>query len=264
MDIEQLAASASRVCANEFSNYLVGGNLCNAFALGEVGSASDFFLVGAPPEPGIGYPIITGHLLDSAGKPLVRIVRNALLENPGGCTRKSDPLRPGFEIADASGKTVLKVQTSLAGVGMVTTLEGEFFNQRGEIAASLAEGGLSSGKSPVRVAMGLTPTGFGMGMNLNPEALEAARWCLGSGGTIHRLQRGEISGQDLNLDGSLFIDATIRQCRLTGATLDFAFSGKINLADCQLHFDGKAAQIFRLAQLIMSQSPPITQLPGAS
>ncbi|MCJ7549986.1 MAG: hypothetical protein MUQ30_09930, partial [Anaerolineae bacterium] len=32
-----------------FNNYLIGGNVCNAFALGNLGSADDFFLVGAEP-----------------------------------------------------------------------------------------------------------------------------------------------------------------------------------------------------------------------
>jgi len=29
----------------KYNNYLVGGNICNAFALGDLGSTDDFFLV---------------------------------------------------------------------------------------------------------------------------------------------------------------------------------------------------------------------------
>jgi len=34
----------------KFNNYLIAGNVCDAFALGELGSQDDFFLVGAEPE----------------------------------------------------------------------------------------------------------------------------------------------------------------------------------------------------------------------
>lgn len=46
-------------------NYLIGGNVCNAFALGELGSTEDFFLVGAEPETDSGYPMLTENILDS-------------------------------------------------------------------------------------------------------------------------------------------------------------------------------------------------------
>ncbi|HWE04523.1 MAG TPA: hypothetical protein VG326_19110 [Tepidisphaeraceae bacterium] len=256
MSIEQSIESATRICAGDAGNYLVGGNLCNAFALGEVGSPDDFFLVGAPVDPGNGYPVITANLLDSTGKPLVRIVGNVIVDNPGKCVKTIAPFA-GYEVKTESGQSLLKVQTTyLQAAGQyVTALEGDFAGKRGETVAALGADGLSFGKSATRIAMGFTPAGFGMGMNLSPEMIEAAKWCLASGGMIHRVVRGEIADQELNLDGKLFIDATIRNCRLIGSSLDFAFSGKIHLDKSQIHFDGQAAQVFRLAQLLMAQAP---------
>jgi len=43
----------------KYNNYLVGGNICNAFALGDLGSTDDFFLVGAEPLDESNYPLLT-------------------------------------------------------------------------------------------------------------------------------------------------------------------------------------------------------------
>ena len=49
----------------KYNNYLIGGNLCNAFALGEIGSLDDFFIVGAEPDDESNYPLITANILVS-------------------------------------------------------------------------------------------------------------------------------------------------------------------------------------------------------
>jgi hypothetical protein len=41
-----------------YNNYLIAGNICNAFALGEIGSQDDFFLIGAEPEDESNYPFL--------------------------------------------------------------------------------------------------------------------------------------------------------------------------------------------------------------
>jgi hypothetical protein len=70
-----------------FNNYLIAGNICNAFALGEIGSKDDFFLLGAEPEDESNYPLLTGNILDSDGNVLFRLVRNVLGINPGHCSK---------------------------------------------------------------------------------------------------------------------------------------------------------------------------------
>lgn len=263
-DLEHTVNAASRICANTFCNYLIGGNVTNAFALGEVGSADDFFIVGAPPEEGVGYPLITANLLGAGGSPACRVVRNVLLENPAKCRRVVTEAG-GYEILDAAGNPLLKVQSTwLATAGQfVITLAGDFQNRKGDPSVSISAQGLSFGKAPVPMAIGFLPNAFGMGLNLRPDLLEAAKWCLTTGGAVHRVVRGDIADRDFNLDGNLFFDATLRNCRLTGSTLNFAFAGKINLAQSKIHLDGVAAQVFRLAQILMSQTPGIsTEITG--
>ena len=46
----------------KYNNYLVGGNVCNAFTLGDLGSTDDFFLVGAEPFYESNYPLLTGNI----------------------------------------------------------------------------------------------------------------------------------------------------------------------------------------------------------
>lgn len=93
-----------------YNNYLVGGNVCNAFALGDLGSPEDFFLVGAEPFDESNYPLLTGNILDSDGKVLCRLVRNMLVVNPGHCSKiLGDHI--GYEIHDGNGNLIFKVAT---------------------------------------------------------------------------------------------------------------------------------------------------------
>lgn len=100
----------NRFMLGQFNNYLIAGNVCNAFALGELGSQDDFFLVGAEPEEESSYPLLTGNILDSEGKVLFRLVRNVLFLNPGHCSRILGD-HVGYEIHDSSGVPILKVRT---------------------------------------------------------------------------------------------------------------------------------------------------------
>ncbi len=65
------------------NNYLVAGNLCNAFVLGELGSREDFYLMGTEPEDQSNYPVLNGTILDSQGNLLFRLAQNIIVENPG-------------------------------------------------------------------------------------------------------------------------------------------------------------------------------------
>ena len=71
------------IMPGQINNYLIAGNVCNAFVLGELGSRDDFFLVGAEPSTESNYPLLTGNILNSEGQVLFRLVRNVLTINPG-------------------------------------------------------------------------------------------------------------------------------------------------------------------------------------
>jgi hypothetical protein len=93
-----------------FNNYVLAGNLCNAFALGEIGSRDDFFLIGAEPPDESSYPLLTGNVLDSEGQLLFRLVRNVLTINPGNCSKIiGDQI--GYEIHDSAGALIFRVSS---------------------------------------------------------------------------------------------------------------------------------------------------------
>ena len=92
-----------------FNNYLVGGNLCNAFTVGSLGAADDFYLIAAEPSEESSYPLLTGNIIDSEGNLLCRLVRNVLTLNPGDCSKLlGDAI--GYEIHDAAGQFVFPVR----------------------------------------------------------------------------------------------------------------------------------------------------------
>jgi hypothetical protein len=65
-----------------FNNYLIGGNLTNAFCVGALGSTDDFFMIGAEPADESSYPLLTANVLDSEGQLLFRLVRNVITFQP--------------------------------------------------------------------------------------------------------------------------------------------------------------------------------------
>ena len=94
----------------KYNNYLIGGNVCNAFALGDLGSKEDFFLIGAEPFDESNYPQLTGNILDSDGNVLFRLARNMLVINPGHCSKILGD-HVGYEIHDGNGVLIFKVTT---------------------------------------------------------------------------------------------------------------------------------------------------------
>src|SRR5688500_9358493 len=125
--IRDAVARSKRLTENEFGNYLIGGYLCNAFVLGEIGASDDFFIVGAPSTDVDSYPILTGNLLDAEGLPLFRLVQNVLMVNPRDCSKiRGEHI--GFSIADGDGHHVLDVETTWdrESLRYVTTLRGTF------------------------------------------------------------------------------------------------------------------------------------------
>jgi hypothetical protein len=160
----------------KYNNYLIGGNVCNAFALGELGSTNDFFLVGAEPAGESNYPILTGNVLDSEGNVLFRLVRNMLVINPGHCSKiLSDYI--GYEIHDGNRHLILKVETRFQKLPnfdeecFVTTITANFFDQHGSLVFEAHSGGGNERiESRVKSAFGFTG-GFGLVQGMTEEEM---------------------------------------------------------------------------------------------
>ena len=145
----------------KYNNYLVGGNICNAFAIGELGSTDDFFLIGAEPKDESNYPLLSGNILDSEGKVLFRLVRNMLIINPGHCSKiLSDHI--GYEIHDSQGNMILKVATRFEKLPkeeedcFVTTISANFFDKNGNLVFKAQSGKNESIESNIQSGFGFS------------------------------------------------------------------------------------------------------------
>lgn len=243
-----------------FNNYLVGGNVCNAFALGDLGSTDDFFLVGAEPIGESNYPLLTGNILDSEGNVLFRLVKNMLVINPGHCSKiLSDHV--GYEIHDGNGHLIFKVQTRferLSGEStecFVTTISANFFNRAGELVFHASSGNQDERiESQVKCAFGFSES-FGFVQGMSDDEMNVARFMLSSRGSIHKLITGPVTAQELSLDGAAIYNAQISGCKVALTTGEFAIYGTSNkFLDCQFDFSGPAASIRDLVIEIMKSS----------
>ena len=116
--------------------FRVHGRPVGDFAVGDVGSADDFFLVGTTDEDASGYPLLTGTLIGTDGNVLCRLWRNRLTDNPGRCTKSFGP-GAGYEIRDAPGAVVLRVETEheAGASAFITRLTGTFTDRAGRVVA---------------------------------------------------------------------------------------------------------------------------------
>ncbi len=244
----------------EFNNYLIAGNVCNAFALGELGSTDDFFLVGAEPEDESNYPLLTGNILDSEGNVLFRLVRNVLVINPGHCSRILGD-HVGYEIHDGDDVTIFKTQTlfeTLPGEEeemFVTTLGGTFYNKHGELVFSA-----NSGEQDERIEANVKFTfgfrgGFGLVRGMSEEELDFARMVLTSRGAIHEAVRGHLDSKEFTLDGKALIEAKITNCKVNVKKGDFDTYGKCIFENNEFVFHGAAANIRNLVLALEKQAP---------
>ncbi|UVT21141.1 MAG: hypothetical protein H8K03_04275 [Nitrospira sp.] len=233
----------------KFNNYLVAGNICNAFALGELGSTEDFFLVGAEPPDESSFPLLTGNLLDSDGKVLFRLVRNILMINPGHCSKViGDHI--GYEIHDSNGVQILKVATRFEKLPgnlpecYVTTMSVNCFDKSGKLVFKGQSGEEDEHiESSVKSLFGLDQT-FGAVQGFTDEELEMARAMLLSGGRIHKVLSGSIQGQDICLDGVALNNAHIDNCNISVSSTDFMFIGKSSsFSNSRFQFIGGASLI---------------------
>ena len=240
----------------QFNNYLVGGNICNAFALGDLGSEDDFFLIGSEPFGESNYPLLTGNILNSDGEILFRLVRNMLVINPGQCSKiLSDHV--GYEIHDGNGHLIFKVSTKFEKLPdsdeecFITTISANFFNKSGELVFKAHSGDENERiESSVKSAFGFSG-GFGLVQGLNEDEMNMARAMLSSGGAIHRVLTGDIQKEEISLDGAAILNANINECTVNVTTGEFIILGKENnFSNCSFTFGGAAKNIRQLiAQL---------------
>ena len=205
-----------------YNNYVLAGNLCNAFALGSIGAADDFFLVGAEPPDESSYPLLTGTLLDSEGNVLFRLIRNSLTINPGHCSKIVGD-HVGYEIHDSAGELVFKVETRFTQPQgfdeecWVTTLAGTFYDRLGNVVFRAHSGEEEHLEAHGKGAFGFSG-GFGIVMGLTEPEVEVARVALMTQGSVHEVIKGELKDVAFDLDGKAIIDATVTNCTINIST----------------------------------------------
>jgi len=241
--------------AGRFNNYLVGGNLCNAFVVGSLGAPDDFFLIAAEPSEESSYPLLTGNIIDSEGNLLCRLERNILTLNPGDCSKLlGDAI--GYEIHDAAGQFVLRINTrffNVEGVGesYVTTIEGQFFDKTGAVVfdASSDEDGPRL-VANTKLALGFAAGGgFGLVQDYAEEELEIARIALATGGTVYEALRGVVDGIEFSLDGKALLNAVVANCHIHVKTGNWEMSG-CALTNDEFDFEDEAAKIKWLVEQV--------------
>ncbi len=237
------------IMPGKYNNYFVGGNICNAFALGELGSDDDFFLIGAEPPDESSYPLLTGNIFDSEGNSLFRLVRNILVLNPGHCSKIiSDHI--GYEIHDGNGNFIFKISTVFEKLGShdesyVTTFSANFYNNKGEVVfkAGLGEGN-DYIEASTKAVFGFSGS-FGIVQGFDKNELDIASLMLSTGGSINKVISGNISGQEVSLDGVALINATIDRCDVKISTGEF-FLQNSTIKNSGFYFGGVAQNITNL------------------
>ena len=248
----------SQFNAGRYNNYLIGGNICNAFALGTIGSTEDFFLIGAEPPGESSYPVLTGNILDSEGNVLFRLVQNSLIINPGNCSKiVGDQL--GYEIHDSAGEQILKVATEFqelrgqAEQTFVTTIAANFYDSAGRLVfrANSGEEGEQI-EADVKQAYGFSGAGFGFVAGMTQEDKDVAKIALSTRGAIHQRIKGEVTGGTIQLDGKALCDAHIHSAKIIVERGDFAMIGS-RIESCDFEFRGAAARLRWLVNMLNSQ-----------
>ena len=241
-----------------FNNYLIAGNICNAFALGEIGSQDDFFLIGAEPEDESNYPLLTGNILDSEGNVLFRIVRNLLVINPGQCSRIFGD-HVGYEIHDSAGNSIFKIRTlferlpNMAEETFVTTIAANFYNRHRQLVFQANSGEPNERiETNVKSIFGFSG-GFGLVQGMSKQELDLARLILAARGAVHQLISGEIDGKELDLDGKMLFNAHLKNCTVHVRTGQFSTYGQCGFEGCQFVFHDAAENIKQLVLALNKQ-----------
>jgi hypothetical protein len=244
-----------------YNNYLIAGNICNAFALGEIGSHDDFFLIGAEPEDESNYPLLSGNILDSEGNVLFRLVRNVLAINPGHCSRiLGDHI--GYEIHDSAGNLIFKVKTSFEKLpnkdeeSFVTTITSNFYNKDRQLVFSANSGEPNERiESHVKSAFGFSG-GFGLVQGMDQQELDFTRLVLTTRGAIHQLISNDIVGEEVQLDGKMLFNARLSNCTVHVKTGQFSTYGQCGFENCKFVFHDAAENIRQLILALSKQKQP--------
>jgi hypothetical protein len=238
---------------------VIAGNVCNAFALGEVGSSDDFFLGGVEPGEESHYPLLTSNILDAEGNLLCCLVRNRVVLNPGHCSRILGN-HIGYDIHDTNNNIIFRVRTvfeRLPGFEeetFVTTITANVYDREGRLAwhANAGEEDEYIG-AHVPCAFGFAgAVGFAHGMN--EQALQILRSVFQSRGVIHQLVTGSLDGQEIMLDGKALINAHITNCIVHVKTGEFAAFDNVNFDNCRMLFHDAADNIRTLVLALQGQS----------
>ena len=256
-------------CVSPNNNYLLAGNLCNAFALGELGSEDDFFLVGSEPDGESSYPLLTGNILDSDGKVLFRLVRNILVVNPGNCSRIVGDLC-GYEIHDSAGTPIFSVRTVFECLPnksekmFLTTIKGTFYNKNMEVVVRA-----NSGEPDEHIETGHVKFLFGssgMASGYSREELEFVGVVLATHGKIQRPLLGRVRNQEITLDGTALIGTEVTNCKIHVHSGNFAFMREPLFKNCQFLFHDEAANMQKLILGLQNQqqNPPRKSKPAYS
>jgi hypothetical protein len=242
----------------KYNNYLIGGNLCNAFALGEIGSLDDFFIVGAEPDDESNYPLITANILDSEGETLFRLVKNVLVFNPGHCSKiLGDHI--GYEIHDSAGNLIFRVSTrferteQLPEECYVTTIEANFFDKASKLVFHAKSGGEDEKiESFCKSAFGFSG-GFGMVMGYNQDEIELVRLALLTKGSVNQRLTGEHNHEQIELEGRIVQNANLKNCEITIRDGNFIIGPNNSFEACKFNFVEKAGQIYNLVKMLSNQ-----------
>lgn len=240
------------------STYLVAGQGCTAFAVGEAAQQTDFFLAGCEPDFESNFPLLSGLLFDAQGQLLCRLVRNVLAYNPGGCTRVfSEGM--GYEVLDKGGKLVLEVETTLKALPgeteekFVTTLAGKFYNQAGQVAFEAKDGHegeqLAEGVKRCYGSQGKLTLAEGY----SEAEVQVIAAMLGTRGRIAEVMGGKHEDEEFLLDGKALVDAHLLKCKVHVQSGIFARFGECKVENCEIIFHDQAANIHNMTMGLAQQ-----------
>jgi hypothetical protein len=240
------------------NGYLIAGNLCNGFAIGDIGVEDDFWLVGSEPDGESSYPLLTGNFLDSEGNVLFRLVRNVLVINPGQCKKITGDLC-GYEIHDSAGKLIFSIKTMFeCPPGQkdklyLTTIKGSFYNKQSKLVFSANSGEPDEHieTNNIKYCLGC-PSAFVSGYT--PEEMEFVNLVLATHGRIQRPLLGKIEKQEINLDGAALIGTELRECLIHVHSGNFATIRIPSFHSCQFFFHDDAQRLFQLFMTLQNQS----------
>jgi hypothetical protein len=234
------------------SNYVIGGNICNAFAVGVVGADDDFFMIAARPRPESNYPLISGNFLDAEGRVLCKLERNVFVANPGNCAKIFGE-RIGYEIRDANGSLLFRVSTQPEILPdqkhecWMTTIEGNFYDKNKNLvvesggAGAGDDGGGGGGgfiETSVGCLMGFDGEVFGRDEHSTAERTNLAGISLLNHAKLFEPIYGTRENETIDLEGkALMKGSLIQNCEVYVKNGKFALLGgeivgnKLNLTE---------------------------------